>query len=181
MMRAIPDNVDIHRRRLLRGDLRGNRLPMRPPWARPEPDFSQRCTRCDDCIRACEPGILFRGDGGFPEVRFDESGCDFCGDCLAACRTGALEAPVPAPSVAWPWRARIQPSCLSLRGIVCRSCGDACDTDAIRFRLQPGGRAEPEVDTENCNGCGECLAVCPEDAVSLERPQPLSPRDEENR
>lgn len=170
MLRATPKSTDLSRRQLLRGDLRGANSPKRPPWARSESLFSELCTRCDDCIRACEPGILFRGDGGFPQVDFSHSGCDFCGDCLAACKTGALDAPVPAPSLAWSWKARISNNCLSLRGIVCRACGDACDTGAIGFQLQTGGRAAPAVDSAACNGCGECLAVCPEHCISLQVP-----------
>ncbi len=111
-----------------------------------------------------------RGSGGYPEIRFEEEGCDFCGDCLGSCSKGALDAPYPAPSLAWKWKAVIDPGCLSMRGIVCRACGDACDVDAITFNLKVGGKADPEVDTESCNGCGECLALCPEQIISLEVP-----------
>jgi len=171
MLRATPKSTDLHRRQLVRGDPCGNRIPRRPPWARTETRFIELCTRCDDCIRACEADILHRGSGGFPEVRFEESGCDFCGDCLEACRSGALDAPHPAPSLAWQWKAEITDSCFSIRGIVCRACGDACDTDAIRFELRPGGKAIPTVDPASCNGCGECLVVCPENSVSLRIPK----------
>ncbi len=172
-MQASRKGVDWTRRRLLQGKLEGPKRPPRPPWAVDEARFIELCTRCDDCIRACEDGLLVRGAGGFPEIRFTEYGCNFCGDCLQACRTHALSAPHPAPSLAWRWRAQITERCLSLRGIVCRSCGDACDTDAIRFRLEVGGRATPMLDIDACNGCGECLAICPEDAVALVEPEPL--------
>jgi len=171
MFRATPKEVDLHRRQLLRGDPSASRLPRRPPWARSEALFTQLCTRCDDCIRACEDELLHRGSGGYPEIRFVEAGCDFCGDCLKACTTGALDAPFPAPSLAWQWKAEIDPGCLSRQGIVCRACGDACDAEAIRFQLQLGGKAEPLVDTVSCNGCGECLAICPEDCITLKIPE----------
>jgi len=179
MLRATPKSTDLHRRQLLRGDLCGNDFPRRPPWALPEALFTERCTRCNDCIRACEAGLLARGSGGYPEISFREGGCDFCGDCLKHCSSGALDAPYPAPSLAWEWRAEITSNCLSMRGIVCRACGDACDTDAIRFELQLGGRAWPHVDQDLCNGCGECLAVCPDDALSLKKPHSSSPIREE--
>ena len=159
----------------------GRHLPRRPPWARKENLFAQLCDQCGDCIRACEIGLLHRGSGGFPEIRFTESGCDFCGDCLQSCTTGALNAPVPAPSLAWTWRAEIESGCLSQRGIVCRACGDACDAEAIAFELQTGGRAQPRVDEQLCNGCGECLAVCPENAVSLRTRSTLSTASEDPR
>jgi len=179
MLRATPQKMDLSRRQWLRGDPRGPVLPRRPPWACDESLFIQRCTRCDRCIEACELKLLFRGSGGFPEIRFTEAGCDFCGDCLKACPNQALDAPLPAPSLAWKWRATIGARCLSRRGIVCRACGDACETEAIRFRLLTGGRAEPELDTQLCNGCGECLAVCPEQSITLDVPDSKSPIDEE--
>ncbi len=171
MFEADDAKTTLNRRQLLRGQFHQQPLLIRPPWARPEDEFVQLCTRCDACIKACWDEILTRGSGGFPEIRFHSSGCDFCGDCLKACDTGALNAPVPAPSLAWRHRASIESSCLSLNGIVCRSCGDACDTEAISFKLQTRGRATPLLDTERCNGCGECFAVCPNDSISLAIPE----------
>lgn len=164
-------NTNLSRRQLLRGRIRDQKQPMRPPWAQGEDNFIQLCTRCDDCISACEDQLLFRGSGGFPEITFESTGCDFCGNCLDACKTQALRAPVPAPSLAWHHRASINSNCLSLNGVVCRACGDACDADAIRFKLETGGRATPLLDQELCNGCGECLAVCPNHSISLDIPE----------
>lgn len=157
----------INRRQLLRGDIRGIHAPQRPPWAVPEPNFIQSCTRCDACIDACEEQILYRGSGGYPEISFKQAGCSFCGDCLQVCETGSLQASHPAPSLAWELRAQIKSSCLSSNGVVCRACGDACDTRAIQFQLQTGGRATPAIDLTLCNGCGECFAVCPIQAVEI--------------
>ncbi len=157
----------INRRQLLRGDIRGSHKPQRPPWAVSEPDFIKSCTCCDACINACDERILYRGSGGYPEISFKQAGCTFCGDCLQACDTIALQASCPAPSLAWDLRAQIKTRCLSGNGIVCRACGDACDTRAIQFQLQTGGRATPAVDQSLCNGCGECFAVCPIQAVEI--------------
>lgn len=57
--------------------------------------------------------------------------------------------------------------CLARQRVECRSCGDACDTRAIRFQLQLGGPALPQVDAQACNGCGDCLRVCPVSALAL--------------
>jgi len=139
---------------------------VRPPWVLTEQDFVDRCDRCDKCITACDERILVRGSGGFPEVDFNRGGCTLCGDCAAACPAGAFgetgDAVMP-----WAHRARVEANCLSVRGIVCRACGDACDTQAIRFRLQTGGRATPQIDSGTCTGCGACLYACPVDAISL--------------
>lgn len=150
----------ISRRQLLFGDIRGNRAPIRPPWALEDSEFTQVCSRCGECQKACPSQILICGSGGFPEVNFALGGCDFCGQCLQACRPGALKAEVPAPSLAWSLIAVIGDQCLSAKGIVCRACGDNCEVDAIHFQLQTGGRALPILDDSRCNGCGFCVSAC---------------------
>ena len=37
----------------------------------------------------------------------------------------------------------------------------------IRFRLLGGGRAMASISSEACTGCGECIAVCPVNAIEL--------------
>lgn len=66
---------------------------------------------------------------------------------------------------------RISALCLSVKGITCRSCEDACDQRAIRFRPERGGRAHPRVDAERCTACGDCLPVCPVSALTLDEVQ----------
>ena len=56
---------------------------------------------------------------------------------------------------------------MSLKGVECRSCGEACGTTAISFRLVVGGVAKPELSLEDCTGCGECISVCPVNAISV--------------
>jgi ferredoxin-type protein NapF len=55
-----------------------------------------------------------------------------------------------------------------VQGTVCRTCSEHCEPGAIRFRLLPAGRAIPLVDEARCNACGECLRVCPVQAMSLQ-------------
>jgi ferredoxin-type protein NapF len=51
--------------------------------------------------------------------------------------------------------------------VVCRSCGEVCESAAIGFRLATGGRALALIDSQRCNGCGACLAVCPVRSITL--------------
>lgn len=67
--------------------------------------------------------------------------------------------------------ATIAAHCLAETGAYCRTCGDACPEAAIRFLLQPRGRARADVDDARCTGCGDCLPPCPVDAIQL------TPRD----
>ena len=57
--------------------------------------------------------------------------------------------------------------CLAARGISCECCRDACDTGALRFVLQLGGAAKPQLNPDLCTRCGECAQVCPEQALSV--------------
>ena len=134
-----------------------------PPWSLPEALFAERCTRCDDCVKACPTGLLVRGDGGFPVAAFAAAACTFCGDCAMACATGAIAR--TEDQAPWNFGIAIAATCLPLQGVECRVCGEACDAGAIRFRPRVGGAALPEVDNAACSGCGACIAPCPVTAI----------------
>ncbi len=153
------------RRQLLRGNFSGISDVIRPPWALPDLEFSNRCTRCSDCIRICPEGIIRSGSGGFPEVDFQQRGCTLCRDCATACTARALD---PERDPPWRLRVEIRDTCLAQRRVLCRSCGDACDERAIRFALQVGGIARPRIDGDRCTGCGFCVGVCPVQALKIE-------------
>ena len=187
--------AEITRMQFLRGDLKGDKIPFRPPWAVPEQYFVDFCTRCDRCIEACFDELIIRGRGGYPQMDFNRGGCDFCEDCLNVCDAGALKklplsGDLPAnnnnsnnrealsesadearsESFLPPWHIKASidlNNCLSMNATICRSCGESCDDEAIKFNLKLGGIAEPVLNTEACTGCGACLSVCPVQAVKL--------------
>lgn len=158
-------SMDPSRRSFLRGRPERGTQAVRPPWSLPEARFTQRCTRCGDCIQRCETGVLQKGDGGFPEIRFAAGGCSFCGECVEACKPGALH--ITPGAKPWLFKASIGISCLTRQKVVCRTCGEHCERGAIRFRLERGGIATPQVDPASCNGCGMCVADCPSHAITL--------------
>jgi ferredoxin-type protein NapF len=168
--------MDAGRRAFLRGH-RPQRFatPLRPPWAADEMVFSRICQRCGDCITACPTGLLVQGAGGFPEADFSRGHCTFCADCTRACTAAAHKAAGRQPALLfsprfppWPLQAVIGPACLPLQGVHCRTCGEYCETAAIRFSLRPGRPALPGIETSSCTGCGECVAVCPARAISMQ-------------
>ncbi|MEA3291479.1 MAG: ferredoxin-type protein NapF [Pseudomonadota bacterium] len=169
---------DASRARFLRGDFRGRRAPLRPPWSLPEAAFVDACNRCGECAKRCPEGILVAGEGGFPKIEFFRGECTFCGDCLKACETGALRAAqgellhdgTTNETPPWDLRAAVSREiCIAFHGIVCRACGENCDAGAIHFRLAVGGFALPELDKEACSGCGACVRPCPVQAVKITR------------
>lgn len=158
--------VDASRRGFFRGRPRP-KAEIRPPWALLEALFTERCTRCNDCLSACPEQIIVSGDGGFPTVDFKRGECTFCGDCVTACQPLALVRTDEQP--AWSHKALIGPSCLPERGVECRACEDFCAVRAIRFSPRLGGGPIPVIETEKCTGCGACIAPCPVSAISISR------------
>jgi len=80
---------------------------------------------------------------------------------------GAWDAPENVPDTHAAEPVTIGPDCLALNRVVCRSCAEHCDAHAIHFHLAPGGIAIPLLRPERCNGCGDCVPVCPASAITL--------------
>lgn len=156
--------ASIARRDLFRGRFQKAQQRARPPYAVPEADFTDLCNGCPDCAVACEENMIRIDANALPVMQFGQAECTFCGECVKACPTGALDAAKARP---WPYVASIKKGCLALNGIVCRTCGDVCDEEAIHFTLMTGGRALPEVDEENCTGCGACASTCPNKSIGM--------------
>lgn len=62
---------------------------------------------------------------------------------------------------------QITEACLTHHQIVCRSCADACDVNAITFKQSAAHVAQPEVNNELCTSCEACLPVCPVSAIRV--------------
>ncbi len=163
----------VDRTQFLQGDLHGQHIPLRPPWAVPERLFDEKCDNCGKCIDICPEQILKFGRGRLPVVNFQRGACTFCGECLRVCESGALNKNGDPP---WRLKALLSAGCLATKGVMCRSCGDACEEDAIRFRLIVGGFSQPEIEHCACTGCGACVAPCPEGVIRI---RPYIPTSEE--
>ncbi|MES9929469.1 MAG: ferredoxin-type protein NapF [Candidatus Thiodiazotropha sp. 6PDIVS] len=166
-------SASIDRSQLLRGDLKGQRRDIRPPWSQSEWAFTEQCQRCDDCINICPNKIIKTGSGGFPAIDFSYNHCSFCGECVKACQHQALSFASDLTTPPWLLNVEINTTCLSRNGVVCRSCGDVCEESAISFKLETGGRSTPLLDQQSCTGCGECVSVCPSRSITI-TPMPQS-------
>ncbi len=134
----------------------------------PQMDFNRGgCDFCEDCLNVCEAGALKK----LPQKLL------LSGDLPAnknnSNKREALSEPTDeagSESFLPPWyiKASIDlNNCLSMNATICRSCGESCDDEAIKFNLKLGGIAEPVLNTASCTGCGACLSVCPVQAVKL--------------
>jgi ferredoxin-type protein NapF len=148
-------------------------LPQRPPWALSESLFTDQCTRCNECISACEEDIIIKADGGFPEIDFNRGECTFCEACIEVCEPAALLKQVGehANQQAFYFDITINDSCLAKQKVHCQSCKDVCDTSAITMPwpkdVSRGAIQTPEINIEDCTSCGACVSTCPSQSISI--------------
>ena len=140
---------------------------QRPPWTS-ETRIREHCTSCGDCLKACPEGILVAGPAGTPTVDFSIGACTFCAACADVCGEDVFHSTDQHP---WTIKAHISPSCFLDEGIACRSCADACETDALAFDLRAGSVGLMRIVEDNCTGCGACVGSCPADAIVIGAPR----------
>jgi len=154
---------------------------IRPPGARAERDFLQRCIQCGLCMKVCptnglQPTLLEAGIEGMwtprlvPRIGYCEYACNLCGQ---VCPTEAI-APLPIEEkrevkigLATFDTTRCLPYAYNR---TCLVCEEHCPvpTKAIYFtekevRMRDGSTEvikQPHVDADKCIGCGNCESVC---------------------
>jgi ferredoxin-type protein NapF len=146
--------------------------PLRPPGAADESQFAGICTRCGNCSRVCPSKVIERdlGQNGWanlltPVLNFKDDYCrEDCIRCTEVCPSGAL---VPL-SLKKKTGIRIglphvdMNVCLLADDRECSACKRWCPYDAIRYVFsEEQYTLIPQIDTQKCNGCGACEAVCP--------------------
>ena len=131
---------------------------LRPPGAVGEALFFERCTKCNDCVKACPHGsIVFHPQDGTPVIFADQSPCYLCDDlpCIAACATEAL---LPVNEVG---EVRMGVAIVTHRvctaGQGCHACVSKCPTDALSMDFDT---QQLVVTSSRCVGCGLCEQVC---------------------
>ncbi|WP_040975668.1 ferredoxin-type protein NapF [Necropsobacter massiliensis] len=127
----------------------------RPPFAAPAHLFFDICSGCGQCEAACPYGLI-QIQQGKAAFQVDFSACDFCQACANACPTQALHIAFPADTH---WRPQFLENCLQKQGQPCQQCQQDCPKQAILSDLQ--------LDTERCNGCGQCQISCFVQAIRL--------------
>ncbi len=157
-------------------------LLIRPPGARPEPEFLARCVKCGECMKVCttnglQPTGLEAGVEGLwtpvlvPRLGYCEYKCTLCGQ---VCPTGAIERlPLERKvavkiGLAQVDRSRCLPWAFTTPCIVCEEVCPIPDKaiwyEVVQGKDRGGSPVElkqPRVDTEKCTGCGICETKCP--------------------
>lgn len=145
---------------------------LRPPGALAERDFMARCIKCERCVSVCptnivEPMGIERGllQARTPLLNFSHGSCTFCDLCREVCPTAAIGEVDPDV----PREGRIgvavlhEDRCLAfLQADSCGVCVDACAYKALSFDES----RRPVVDEAKCNGCGECVRICPANVLT---------------
>jgi len=155
---------------------------LRPPGARPEPEFLAACLRCGQCVEACpfETLRLAVGVGagianGTPYLESRAVPCWLCQGfddlrCIAACPTGALEPVTDIADIRMGSAVVDEGVCLAYNGAMCRVCWHICPFPDRALTYDR--RLRPVVDPEVCIGCGLCDYACPTEPSSI----PVRPR-----
>jgi len=157
--------MDMNRRQFLKMNRTDGPRLIPPPWALDGDAFYNNCTRCGDCVRLCPQDILVQlTEHKFPSVDFANGECTFCQDCVKACPTKALSGPKNQP---WPIKATVNSTCLATRQVICTTCSEQCEAEAISFSPCIGRVAVPKIETQACTGCGACVAPCPAQAIEV--------------
>lgn len=55
--------------------------------------------------------------------------------------------------------------CVERHGVSCRRCAEVCDHSAVRILAREGRGAV--IDAAACTGCGDCVPVCPVEAIAM--------------
>ena len=147
-----------------------------------------RCTRCDDCVRACasthDNNPRFRRTGPTHDRLMFAQACLHCQDpvCMIGCPTGAIGRDAMSGVV-----TINDSTCIG-----CGTCAAACPYDNITMvevhdrggrRLVDGATAQPILKATKCDFCHgrpaapACASACPHDAlvrIELTDPEPLT-------
>lgn len=147
---------------------------VRPPFAINELEFLLKCTRCNECIKACPYHIIFSLPArhgadvvGTPALDLLNKGCHLCEEtpCVAACEPQVLFRPKDvSPKHIRIAYAQLDTSlCLAYQGPECGACASVCTTENALALVHD----KPIINQDYCTGCGLCREACITDPKTI--------------
>lgn len=151
---------------------------LRPPGAVFEYEFLMTCTKCYECVKACDYEAVSvyhnRDDNNdlnnnTPCINPTITPCYMCEDtpCIHACKSGALRELDDIKNMKI-GVAVIKDNCLIFDKVNCNECLNSCPMgeDVIYFLS-----GKIVINTKKCTGCGICSYHCPQNpkAVIVEK------------
>jgi polyferredoxin len=125
-----------------------------------------RCTDCNLCLFDCQGG-----DDPIPGAKWRKAECHLCFNCVASCEEGALKFtwfPGGATTIETVDLKRRKLLRGALAGAVLfpvlRS-SVSYEAEVSPWRIRPPGALDEENFLERCIRCGECMKVCPNNAL----------------
>jgi MauM/NapG family ferredoxin protein len=146
---------------------------LRPPGARPEPEFLALCVRCGECSAACptntlQPTWFLAGLAGAftPVIEPRANLCDpRCTRCGEVCPTHAIRELGTRERIWAKTGSAVitRDKCLAWeQKKKCLVCDEVCPYDAVEFKPREGSAIfVPHVRENRCQGCGACEKHCP--------------------
>lgn len=133
--------------------------PKRLPYWQNLDDFTKICPSCEEkpCINVCDEGIIFLHKNT-PSISFKDSGCTYCDECARVCEKNVLH--VKSKKHINVTLSIDTSKCLAWNGVICSTCKDNCDENAIEFF----GLFRPLIN-DKCTSCGFCVSPCPANAL----------------
>jgi MauM/NapG family ferredoxin protein len=124
----------------------------------------ERCTRCQVCTLHCQTQAT-----PYPNKDWQPSECVYCYSCAAQCPTNAISFPLLASpgetkSIDFPRRRWIFSTVFGLSLIPLFRISAAAKRPSEKLIRPPGSLPESQF-LANCVRCGECMKVCPTNAL----------------
>ena len=160
--------IDLARRgffRIGKGEKRLDKSAFKLPWLKSVDHFLNKCTQCGACAEHCPEQIITKGSGGYPTVDFSLGECTFCQQCTQHCPEQLFDTEQAQP---WQLIPVLQDNCFAQQNIMCQSCADVCDSQAIHFQYLDSSIPKPVLDSDACTGCGACVSSCPAKAIDVQ-------------